>query len=78
MSLTEEPSQSLARERGVRATMIGVKSDGARLKEVADWIDAGKLRPHIAKILPLDQAKEALELSHTRHVAGKIVLVQRL
>jgi NADPH:quinone reductase-like Zn-dependent oxidoreductase len=77
VSLTEEPSQTLARERGVRATMIGVKPDGARLKEVAAWIDAGKLRPHVAKLLPLDQAKEALELSHTRHVAGKIVLVPR-
>jgi NADPH:quinone reductase-like Zn-dependent oxidoreductase len=77
VSLTEEPSQDLARERGVRATMIGVKPDGARLKEVAAWIDAGKLRPHVAKVLALDRAKEALELSHTRHVAGKIVLVPK-
>lgn len=75
VSLTEEPSEELARSHGVRATMIGVKPDGTRLEELATWIDEGKLRPHIAAIFPLEKAKQALELSRTRHTAGKIVLV---
>ena len=74
VALTEEPRQDLAREKGVRATMIGVKPDGQRLTEIAKIVDAGKLRPLIQAVLPLSQAKEALELSRSRHAGGKIVL----
>ena len=74
VALTEEPRQDLAREKGVRATMIGVKPDGQRLTEIAKIIDDGKLRPLIQVVLPLAQAKEALELSRSRHAGGKIVL----
>ena len=74
VALTEEPRQDLAREKGVRATMIGVKPDGQRLTEIAKIVDDGKLRPLIQVVLPLAQAKEALELSRSRHAAGKIVL----
>ena len=74
VALTEEPRQDLAREKGVRATMIGVKPDGRRLADIGKIIDDGKLRPLVQAVLPLEQAKEALELSRSRHVAGKIVL----
>jgi NADPH:quinone reductase-like Zn-dependent oxidoreductase len=74
VALTEEPPQDLARENGVRATMIGVKPDGRRLADIAKIIDDGKFRPLVQAVLPLEQAKEALALSRTRHVAGKIVL----
>ena len=74
VALTEEPRQDLAREHGVRATMIGVKPDGRRLVDIATLIDEGKLRPLVQAVLPLEQAKEALALSRSRHVAGKIVL----
>ena len=75
VALTEEPSQNHAREKGVRATMIGVKPDGGRLADIAMLIEEGKLRPLVQKAFPLTQAKEALELSHGRHAAGKIVLI---
>ena len=74
VALTEEPRQDLVREKGVRATMIGVKPDGQRLADIAKIIDDGKLRPLVQAVLPLEQAKEALELSRGRHVAGRIVL----
>ena len=74
VALTEEPRQDLARERGVRATMIGVKPDGGRLADIGKFIHDGKLRPLVQAVLPLMRAKEALELSHSRHAAGKIVL----
>jgi NADPH:quinone reductase-like Zn-dependent oxidoreductase len=75
VALTEEPRQDLARKKGVRATMIGVKPDGRRLADIGKIIEEGKLRPLIQAVLPLERAKEALELSRGRHVAGKIVLV---
>jgi NADPH:quinone reductase-like Zn-dependent oxidoreductase len=74
VGLTEEPRQDLARKYGMRATMIGVKPDGRRLEDIGKIIDDGKLRPLLQAALPLGQAKEALQLSRSRHVAGKIVL----
>ena len=38
VALTEEPRQDLARESGVRATMIGVKPDGRRLADIGKII----------------------------------------
>jgi NADPH:quinone reductase-like Zn-dependent oxidoreductase len=55
--------------------MIGVKPDGGRLADIAMLIEEGKLRPLVQKVFPLTQAKEALELSRSRHAAGKIVLI---
>ena len=74
VALTEEPRQDLAREKGVRATMIGVTPDGRRLADIGKIINDGKLRPLIQAVLPLEQVKKALTLSHSRHVAVKIVL----
>jgi len=74
VALTEESWQDFVRESGVRVTMIGVRSDGARLADIGKIIDDGKLRPLVQAVLPLEQAKKALELSRSRHVAGKIVL----
>ena len=74
VALTDEPRQDLARDKGVRATMIGVKPDGRRLADIGKMIDEGKLRPLVQAVLPLVQVKEALELSRSRHAAGKIVL----
>jgi len=74
VALTEEPQQDFARERGVRATMIGSRPDGWHLAEIGKSIDDDKLRPVVQAVLPLEQIKAALELSRTRHVAGKIVL----
>jgi NADPH:quinone reductase-like Zn-dependent oxidoreductase len=69
--------RTFARESGVRATMIGVKPDGQRLADIGKMIDDGKLRPLVQEVLPLEHAKEALELSRSRHVGGKIVLSDR-
>src|SRR6202795_857565 len=45
VALTEEPRQDLAREKGVRATMIGVKPDGVRLADFGKFIDEGHPPP---------------------------------
>ncbi|WP_158795554.1 NADP-dependent oxidoreductase [Pedobacter sp. L105] len=66
-------------EEAVKAKgMIGVKymaeSRPENLKQLADLIDEGKLRPVIAEVLPLEQAKEAHKKSEKGHTKGKIVL----
>jgi NADPH:quinone reductase-like Zn-dependent oxidoreductase len=47
--------------------------DGA-YAEIAKIIDSGKLAPIIDRILPLSEARRALELSQSGHTHGKIVL----
>ena len=38
------------------------------------WHAEGKLKPHIHKIVPLEDAKEALEEMMNRSVKGKMVV----
>jgi len=45
------------------------------LTELMDWYAAGRLRPHVSHVLPLDRAAEALELIRSRRATGKVVVV---
>ncbi len=69
-----EPLQQQAVAAGLRVAAGQVAPNGGRLKEIAALIEAGKLRPSIAAVYPLDQAAQAHELSKTGHTRGKIVL----
>lgn len=44
------------------------------LRTLFDWHAAGRIKPHISHILPLDQADEALELLRSRRSTGKVVV----
>jgi NADPH2:quinone reductase len=43
-------------------------------KTLFDWYVAGKLKPHVSNVLPLDRANEALDLLRTRKATGKVVV----
>ncbi|WP_084860620.1 NADPH:quinone oxidoreductase family protein [Salibaculum halophilum] len=45
------------------------------LTELMDLYAAGRLRPHVSHVLPLDRAAEALELIRSRRATGKVVVV---
>ena len=38
------------------------------------WYEAGKIKPHVSNVLPLEQANEALDLLRTRQATGKVVV----
>jgi len=63
---------SLAGRR--RAFAMLAKPSGDDLRQVAGWIDAGRLRPMIDEIFPLDAATAAHRKSEQGHARGKIVL----
>jgi NADPH2:quinone reductase len=46
----------------------------ALLKQCAAYIDAGKLRIHVSKVLPLSEARAAHDLLESGHTSGKVVL----
>ena len=52
-----------------------MEADGRELTEIADLFTSWKVKPHVAKTYPLDQAADALSEVERGHSVGKIVLV---
>lgn len=46
----------------------------ASLETLFAWYAAGRLKPHVSHVLPLDQAEAALDLLRTRKATGKVVV----
>ncbi|MGA8658484.1 MAG: NADP-dependent oxidoreductase [Chthoniobacterales bacterium] len=68
------PSNEKAENFGIRASMIGVQPSGQQLREINHLIAAGKLKTHIATVLPLAEARKAHQLSESGRTRGKIIL----
>jgi NADPH:quinone reductase-like Zn-dependent oxidoreductase len=63
-----------AAELGITFLAGQVRSDGARLAELARLIDGGRLRVGIDGVYPLAGARDAHERAGRGHIQGKIVL----
>lgn len=74
VSTVAPPSAEKAKAAGVRAAMMGVQPDGARLAEVAKMFDDNLLRTLVENRFPLKDATKAFDLSAKGRVRGKIVL----
>lgn len=65
-------------ERGIRIIEMQnddyVKPNAAQLKQIADWLDSGKLCVEIQQSWPLAHVAEAHRLLEEGHVRGKLVL----
>jgi len=59
---------------GKRLSMTRVKPRGGELEKISALIEAGKLRPVIEKVFPLEQIAAAHRLSEAGHVRGKLVI----
>ena len=75
VSTLTDPSQERAKELGVRALRYTVEADGNELAEIAALVTAGKVKAHVQKIYPLEEAAQALTELEKNHPAGKIVLI---
>jgi NADPH:quinone reductase-like Zn-dependent oxidoreductase len=75
VSTLSDPSQQQAKELGVRGLRYTVEADGNELAEIAALVTAGKVKAHIAKTYPLEDAAQALAALEQAHPAGKIVLI---
>lgn len=58
--------------RQLRVTQV--KPRGGDLEKITPLIEAGKIRPVVEHVFPLEQIAEAHHLSETGHVRGKIVI----
>lgn len=70
-----EQTQSAAAALGVRAASLLVEPDHAGLAELAQLVDKGQLRVHLAETFPLGEAARAHQLGETNRTTGKLVLV---
>ena len=61
-------------ERGITGESFAAHVNRQRLEALRRLVDAGKLRPQVEAVLPLDQVREALARVAGRHTRGKIVL----
>ncbi|MGY4363768.1 oxidoreductase [Bradyrhizobium japonicum] len=74
ISTLTEPSQDRARAADLKAMRYTVEPDGDELSEISALIAAGKVRPHVEKSFPLEQAMAALASVERGHSAGRVVL----
>jgi len=58
----------------ILAAGIWVKANAKDLSEIAQLIDAGKIKPVVTKVLPLSDAVAAEQQAETHHTRGKVVL----
>jgi NADPH:quinone reductase-like Zn-dependent oxidoreductase len=75
VSIVKPPSEQSVKKAGVRA--IFMRSDhnrGDQLAQIADLVVPGQIKVNVEKMLRLDEAREAQELSQDGHAHGKIVL----
>jgi NADPH:quinone reductase-like Zn-dependent oxidoreductase len=74
IDLMGELDRSEARRAGARGVSFAMKYDTGDLRRIARLIDQGLIRPHITRILPLAQARRALDLNQEGRSHGKVVL----
>jgi len=63
-----------ARQHGAGVGRVQCRADGRQLAAIGELVDAGRLRPHVAQVLPLAAVRDALALSEAGRTRGKIVL----
>ncbi len=74
MSLVERPDPAEIKKRGNRGAGISVHPDAKDLAEIARLIDAGKIKPVVTQVLPMNEAIAAQRQAATHHTRGKVVL----
>jgi len=72
--ISPPPEQKEADPYGVRAGYVFAQPNRSQLDEIAGLIDAGKLKVHVQTVLPLAEARKAVEMIKAGHTQGKIVL----
>jgi NADPH:quinone reductase-like Zn-dependent oxidoreductase len=74
MSLVALPDRAELKKRGIHGVAISVHPDAEDLTEIAQLIDAGKIKPIVTQVLPLNEAIAAQQQAATHHTRGKVVL----
>jgi NADPH:quinone reductase-like Zn-dependent oxidoreductase len=74
IATAQPPSAEEAAKHKVEAEMMSMKASATNLMQLAELLDAGKLKTLVAKTYPLAQARDAWTEIMSGHTRGKIVL----
>jgi NADPH:quinone reductase-like Zn-dependent oxidoreductase len=75
VTIVGAPDEKLAEKHGVRAARVGRPANSIEIfSTVNELVTSGKAKAHVFKTFPLEQARQAQELSETTHGRGHIVL----
>jgi len=66
-----------SKRTGVRYTFFIMHPDGEKLREIARWVDEGRLTPKIDKTFPLAEARDALAYVSAGRTKGKVIIKMR-
>lgn len=69
-----EQVTSKAESKGVKGYFILVQSSGEDMKHIASLLESGAVKPHVSKIFPFEQMREAHLEQETGRTVGKIVV----
>jgi NADPH:quinone reductase-like Zn-dependent oxidoreductase len=72
--VSPQPSADVIKGHDTRFAWFVVEPNREQLVQIGALIDAGRIRPVIETVLPLDQARQAYEQGAKGHTRGKIVL----
>ena len=56
---------------------VGMEAQGETLRTVTEYVEAGKLSPHVSQTYPLDDLAEAHRQQETGHTLGKLAIAVR-
>ena len=73
VAIAQPPSPVEAAKQGVKALFFSTQSSPATLREVTQAIEAGQLKPFVARTYHLSEAAQAWQDITTSHIEGKVV-----
>lgn len=74
VSMLGQPNPELAQEYAVTAIGQNTITNTQHLNRLAELVDSGKIKVHVDKIFPLEEAQEAFKHLEEGHPRGKVVL----
>ena len=74
INLIGQVDEAAAARAGVGALAFGMRYDTQELREIVGLVDDGLILPHVAKVLSLTEARQAMDLNQQGRSHGQIVL----
>ncbi|WP_413378086.1 NADP-dependent oxidoreductase [Alkalihalobacillus sp. 1P02AB] len=76
-SLASHKLTALEKKHNVQYTFLFMKPSGEQLRTIATYIESGKIKPIIDRVLPFEEAQKAMEYAESGRAKGKIILKVR-
>ncbi|BCC30571.1 NADP-dependent oxidoreductase [Bacillus cereus] len=73
-SLASRKLTALEKKHNAQYSFLFMKPSGDQLRTIANYIEAGKIKPVIDRVFPFEDAQKAMEYSESGRAKGKIIV----